>query len=274
MSCLQPAKEADLARIVAVTTQARIFVNLDELRRFWERAPWRVRVTSSGEAAIVDRWRKHLDIMVIRGLWCSRTRIVPLVSELRGLASDQGFAQVLSPLVPRYESQWYSQAGMRVIQEILAYRLDRPASYRAAPPTSPAVWTLRLGGSLDLEGMLEVDASAFDEFWRYDDEILGSYAEKDRVVLAEMGGRTIGYTLCTLTGEEGVLGRLAVARDVQGLGAGKALLDEVLDYLGRSGARWVTLSTQVENEVARRLYEKAGFKRLPGVMVGMLADSR
>ena len=89
-----------------------------------------------------------------------------------------------------------------------------------------------------------------------------------------MGGRTIGYTLCTLAGEEGVLGRLAVARDMQGIGAGTALLDDALDYFGRSEARWVTLCTQVENKVARRLYERAGFKRLPGVMVGMLADSR
>jgi ribosomal protein S18 acetylase RimI-like enzyme len=56
---------------------------------------------------------------------------------------------------------------------------------------------------------------------------------------------------------------LAVAPGTQGQGIGRALLGAVLERAARQGTRALVLSTQPEMRAAHRLYERAGFTRLP-----------
>jgi ribosomal protein S18 acetylase RimI-like enzyme len=63
--------------------------------------------------------------------------------------------------------------------------------------------------------------------------------------------------------DEAEIRALAVAPGTQGQGIGRALLGAVLQRATRQGARALVLSTQPEMRAAHRLYEKAGFTRLP-----------
>jgi ribosomal protein S18 acetylase RimI-like enzyme len=57
---------------------------------------------------------------------------------------------------------------------------------------------------------------------------------------------------------------LAVSPSDRGTGAGKALLQAIIDRAVGSGVRHLLLCTQPEMRTAHHLYEQAGFIRLPG----------
>ena len=62
---------------------------------------------------------------------------------------------------------------------------------------------------------------------------------------------------------EGEFRMLSVAPQARGLGVGTALVDLVLARFREEGARAVALSSLAEMSAAHRLYERAGFVRLP-----------
>jgi ribosomal protein S18 acetylase RimI-like enzyme len=62
---------------------------------------------------------------------------------------------------------------------------------------------------------------------------------------------------------EGEIRALAVRPDVRGAGAGRALLDAVIERARKVGVRHLVLLTQPEMKAAHHLYEEAGFARLP-----------
>jgi ribosomal protein S18 acetylase RimI-like enzyme len=268
-----PADSEDLSWVWPAAAAAHLFADGSDLAQEWESAPWRVRVTSRGEAAILGPWRAHLSIMAIRGLWCSSSRVPVLLEDLRAVARQQGFERIFSPLVPKEHAAPYERAGLERAQEIVVYRLDRldrsPAA-TVAGQAPPGVH-LTVGTVADLRAVRAIDSQAFDDFWRYDERMLQRYMVSDRLGLAYRNGRVVGYTLSTLTGSEATLGRLAVAPGEQGCGIGTALLSEAVAAAARDGARGMTLCTQLENEASRRLYRKARFHEAPGHLVGLLS---
>ena len=62
---------------------------------------------------------------------------------------------------------------------------------------------------------------------------------------------------------EGEFRMLSVAPQARSLGVGTALIDLVLARFREEGARAVALSSLAEMSAAHRLYERAGFVRLP-----------
>lgn len=56
---------------------------------------------------------------------------------------------------------------------------------------------------------------------------------------------------------------LAVAPDAQGSGVGSALIQAIIERAKASGVRHLLLFTQPDMHAAHRLYERAGFRRLP-----------
>jgi ribosomal protein S18 acetylase RimI-like enzyme len=63
--------------------------------------------------------------------------------------------------------------------------------------------------------------------------------------------------------DEAEIRALAVAPGTQGQGIGRALLEEALRRAAGRGVRHLLLSTKPEMHAAHRLYERAGFRRLP-----------
>jgi len=270
MGVLRPAREDELRWIWPAVRAARLFESARELEAHWRGGPWRVQVSDRREAVLLQRWRQHLDVLAVRGLWCTERRLPVIIPALAGVARLHGFRRLLSPLVPEDSADAYRACGMHEVESILALRLERPG-HADDVPAPPGV-TLRLGTVDDALEVVDLDHRAFDEFWRYDHDTIERYASTERLALAQTAESVIGYTLCAVSGAEGTLGRLAVHPDWQGRGVGTTLLQDALHYLGRRGARAVTLSTQVDNAKSRRLYASAGFRELAGRLLFLMCE--
>ncbi len=267
MSVTRPATERELIWIAPAAISSHVVSGVRELLTIAREAPWRVRVSTRGEAAILGRWREHLDDCAVLGLWCAGERVPVLVPDLCEVASEQGFGRLLGPLVPESVVRPYLTAGLRRLESIVVMRVQT-ADRAVEAPAAPSAVRLRRATVDDVAPIARVDAACFDDFWRYDPCALERYLEQERaaVALAE-DGTVIGYTLATVREREGTLGRLAVHPTSRGAHVGTALACEALRWMARRGVRAVTLSTQETNAISRRLYRKLGFRELDEVLV-------
>lgn len=268
---LRPAGAGDLNAVWVAVKALRLFESREALEASWCGAPWRVQVSEAGDAAVVELWRRHLSLLAIKGLWCAERDMPGILTDLLSLAHTQGFDDLLSPLVPEALLAPYETAGMRVAHRGVTMRTKGPKPHEDA--LAPGV-ALRLAGEADLAGILAVDEASFVPFWRYDTPSLVTLLGTHRAVVATSAEEVIGYTLCTVDRDEGVLGRLAVVPRERGRGIGAALLDDALGYLTRAGVRGVTLYTQEENRISRALYESRGFRQMQGAACFLTFGSR
>ena len=97
------------------------------------------------------------------------------------------------------------------------------------------------------------------------------------VLVAEQDGDVIGYTYAAIEGHDwmslrgpaGVLHDIVVDPERRGQGVGRMLLDATVERLESLGAPLMVLSTAERNEMAQRLFARAGFRR---TMVEMTRD--
>ncbi|MBN2405821.1 MAG: GNAT family N-acetyltransferase [Coriobacteriia bacterium] len=256
---LRIATGEDLAMVWSALRSTHIFEERAQLDDFFAEAPWRVRVTDVGEAVVLERWREHLAILSVRGLWCAEHRIAPLMKAVDEVATAQGYADLVSPVIPEAYADPYLQAGMRICQRIVTMRLDHIGQ---TSESAVNLWDgvrFRLADAADLAELIAVDILAFDPFWRADVPTIERYMQAGRVVVAQAADRLVGYTLATASRGDGVLGRLAVVPGYRGRGVGTALLQDAVEYLARCGARSVSLCTQEDNASSRSLYSRVGF---------------
>ncbi|MDB4890104.1 MAG: acetyltransferase [Gemmatimonadetes bacterium] len=111
---------------------------------------------------------------------------------------------------------------------------------------------------------------------------LGDQLEEKGVVVlvAERDGAVIGYTYAgaegfdymSLRGPAGVLYDIVVDPEHRGHGVGRMLLDATVAALQERGVPRVVLSTAERNEVAQRLFDRAGFRRTMIEMTRELKD--
>jgi ribosomal-protein-alanine N-acetyltransferase len=76
------------------------------------------------------------------------------------------------------------------------------------------------------------------------------------------GGDVVGYAGLSLADDEGWVQNIAVRRDRQRAGIGRALLEELLAEATRHGVRTVLLEVAVDNLGAQRLYGRYGFEQV------------
>lgn len=267
---MRPAGAGDLSAVWLAVRAAGMFASRDDFEAFWREAPWRVQVSEAGDAAVVERWRQHMGLLAIKGLWCAERDMSSILTDLRSLARTQGFDDVLSPIVPDTLLAPYEAAGMHVVRCAVTMRVKRPTERNGELPTGVG---LRRAGVEDLDALLAVDAASFEPFWCYDAPSLSALLATHRAVAATSGDGLIGYTLCTVDRDEGMLGRLAVVPGERGRGTGAALLDDALGYCVRAGVRGVTLYTQEENRISRALYDGRGFRQLQGTSCFLTFES-
>ena len=256
----------DLVWIAPAATASHVVGDEAELRSMLREAPWRVRATASGEAAVLGRWREHLDDCAILGLWCAPRRVPELVADLARVAADRGFARLVGPLVPEDSVRPYLAGGLHVVERVVLMRLERPQRACGCDDMPDGI-EIRPAAPEEASALTALDAASFDEFWRYDEPSLSRYLRAERCAVATRDGTVVGYTLATLRGSEGSLGRLAVAPAERRGGVGRALACETVRWLARNGAWAVTLSRQENSSAALELYRAIGFRDLRGALV-------
>ncbi len=273
MRYLRTASESEVDRIWPAVRSAHLFETREELESFQADAPWRLLVGPQGCAAVVERWRDHLDILAIRGLWAREQMIPVLIDDVRALGGARGFTRLVSPLLAEVTTGHYETAGFEPYERLIAFRLEVRTGKLPEQQAPPEGIRLRPAIEADLSEVLEIDSECFSPFWAYEPRrLLTAYAE-ERMVVAEEKGRLIGYTLSTVKRGSGTIGRLAVAPGSRSRGIGFALLAEAVRGLVRQGARSVSLCTQDHNIASRALYRRAGMTELSERLVLMLCKT-
>lgn len=86
------------------------------------------------------------------------------------------------------------------------------------------------------------------------------YGYADKVLVAELDGRPVGYITCQLCSKHlGAIELVGVDRDARGNSVGKALVHGALSWFASRGMEVVEVVTQGRNYAAQRLYERCGF---------------
>jgi ribosomal protein S18 acetylase RimI-like enzyme len=171
-----------------------------------------------------------------------------------------GYREAVTGALAPVEQVGFLAAGFEIREHLhllthdLAVLPDLPA-----PP-------LRRARRGDWDGVLAVDALAFDEFWRLDEAGLSealSATPTVRFRVAPVEQRIVGYAVAGKAGRRGYLQRLAVDPDHQGCGLGLALTVDSLRWMRRRNAEVALVNTQLVNQRAYDLYVSLGFRPEP-----------
>nr|WP_225078166.1 ribosomal protein S18-alanine N-acetyltransferase [Streptomyces sp. CoT10] len=118
----------------------------------------------------------------------------------------------------------------------------------------------------DIDPVLELEKDLFPEdawsrgmFWSELAHSRGPDATR-RYVVAEDGGRIVGYAGLVASGGQGDVQTIAVARDHWSTGLGSRLLTELLRAATAFECAEVMLECRVDNVRAQKLYERFGFE--------------
>lgn len=119
--------------------------------------------------------------------------------------------------------------------------------------------TVRSMSSADLLDVMLIERRSFSVPW--EEPTFRGLMRRPSVALlvAELDDRVAGYSVTWFTDDAAELGDIAVLPELRGRGIGSLLLRESITLAAGRGARFLHLEVRHGNEVARRLYEKAGF---------------
>lgn len=114
----------------------------------------------------------------------------------------------------------------------------------------------------DLEGVMEIENANFSKPWTEtgfftflirDDTLFLVAAEEDRI---------LGYCGIVMAQEEGDITNVSVAKNVQNMGIGQRLMEELLIRTKEKGIQKIFLEVRESNQQAIHVYEKIGFKQI------------
>ncbi len=110
----------------------------------------------------------------------------------------------------------------------------------------------------DLEQVMAIEPHIYSHPWTH-----GIFADSLKAGYScwvyEREGQFIGYAVMMIVLDEAHLLNISVARDFQGCGMGRALLNHLLDVARHYGAQIMFLEVRPSNLGARTLYESMGF---------------
>lgn len=118
---------------------------------------------------------------------------------------------------------------------------------------------IRRGTAADLDDMAELEQRCFVDPWSR------AALEEDMespvctYIVAESGGRVVGYVGFWAILDEGSINNVAVSPDCRRQHIGEALIRETLRIGADMGVVNYTLEVRAGNEAAIRMYERSGF---------------
>lgn len=133
-------------------------------------------------------------------------------------------------------------------------------------PGTPQIPVVREMRWWDIEPVLRLEMDLFPDdawspgmFWSELAHARGPAATRHYVV-AEAGGRLVGYAGLAAVDRTGDVQTIAAARDHWGTGLGARLLTDLITAATAFECREVLLEVRIDNLRAQRLYERFGFE--------------
>lgn len=124
---------------------------------------------------------------------------------------------------------------------------------------------LRQMGMADLPAVMEIERATFPADAWTEAMMRGELREQPRTrhyVVAETGGRIVGYAGLAAAADQADVQTIAVAAGYRRSGIGAALMDALLTEAVRRGARSVFLEVRADNAPAQAMYARFGFEPL------------
>jgi len=163
-------------------------------------------------------------------------------------------------------SPYLADAGFVRADRMLTYQIPLAGTEgwasEVAQTAGVVVRPIDWAQAVELEGVIALDAQAFDEPWRYGPLVRRAAAECPVFVVAMADtseGSPVGYACALCNEERAHVVRLAVASPWRGRRLGTALLTRVADAVRGHGARILSLNTQQTNTTSHHLYTRLGF---------------
>ncbi|MEM3596693.1 MAG: GNAT family N-acetyltransferase [Candidatus Bathyarchaeia archaeon] len=123
-----------------------------------------------------------------------------------------------------------------------------------------------LESDLPVVSELSVLANPYATKEEYSKHILDGLRENpDLAFVAVKDGKVVGYALADIRGQQGTLEDIVIAKDYQGRGIGRRLLEKILKALKRKGAMAVLAEVHYKCASAIPFYYEHGF-RITGFM--------
>lgn len=113
----------------------------------------------------------------------------------------------------------------------------------------------------DIDRVFENELRSYAYPWTRGN-FLDCLRERKQCRVAEVDGEIVGHGVLGVAAGEGHILNVCIARDQQGHGYGRALLEDLLDCARSAGAEIVFLEVRPSNRVAIELYESAGFNAI------------
>ena len=205
-------------------------------------------------------WRGDPTVAELAPALAGRPPTMPSVLRGLELVAMRGYRSVVTNALAPEEQHGYLSAGFTVRERL--HLLSRPLQDLPAAGHSHR---LRRGRRTDRSRILELDAAAFDSFWRLDELGLREAVRATPTARLRVTAQppVVGYSVTGRAGSRGYLQRLAVHPAHRREGLGETLVIDALQWLRRRGSDTAMVNTQEANEAALALYLRLGFSPLP-----------
>lgn len=183
----------------------------------------------------------------------------PLWEAARNQLAEQGGGTVAAIATQHWFEQILAEDHFELTEHIVLLEWNTQS---IEPVMRPSQVRIREMTPVDLPGVTEVDAAAFEPLWRNSLPALSkAYEQSSYASVAEDASGLVGYQLSTggLFGAH--LARLAVVPRAQGQGIGGALVSDLILHMREAGGSKVTVNTQGNNSASLALYSRLGFQR-------------
>jgi ribosomal protein S18 acetylase RimI-like enzyme len=221
---------------------------------------------ASGEFVLVAPWRNRSDIATSRMISAIANER-ELVSAALDAADVSGMAAfITTETYERRKPEFYASHGLERLETIITYQHERIADFLdIAIKPAQEFRPVQPGDDDLIDGMVALDHGAFPWLWRNSPEEFAWWMQQQlvEVTVGLINGVVTSYYGTTHFRNMGHLDRIAIHPDYQGRALGRETLTIALQRMARLGHTRAVLCTQATNAVSQRLYERAGFRRVP-----------
>lgn len=128
------------------------------------------------------------------------------------------------------------------------------------PAGGPDGLAIRPMGPSDLDAVSAIESLSFGSPWRRTSYARAVATSPRQFVVAELDGEVVGYAGFWLERDKAHIAKIAVHPDRRRRGIAWALVEHLLDLIRRLGIGYAFLEVRKSNGVARKLYERLGFR--------------